>query len=189
MKIAVGCHKGIIRIRASIVASRIQEHGIRTREHLKPLLLHLGLMCHKVRGCSRKLFLDFFLKRIVVFTFDPWVKCEHTCTTQVHGTGADPGRDPTPREGGGGGGGLYAPQNCRTEHLATLPTCGPLLILSPALRRWGPPRRQGLCSHLAHSPFAIHTPGGIPNCPPISWLPGHNMVFSVACDGTMHDGE
>ena len=24
------------------------------------------------------------------------------------------------------------------------------MILSPALRRWGPPRRQGLCSHLAH---------------------------------------
>ena len=38
-------------------------------------------------------------------------------------------------------------------------------------------------------PFAIHTPGGIPNCTPISWLPGHNVVFSVACDGTMHGGE
>ena len=24
------------------------------------------------------------------------------------------------------------------------------MILPPALRRWGPPRRQGLCSHLAH---------------------------------------
>ena len=24
------------------------------------------------------------------------------------------------------------------------------LILPPALKRWGPPRRQGLCSHLAH---------------------------------------
>ena len=34
--------------------------------------------------------------------------------------------------------------------MATLPTCGPLLILSPALKRWGPPRRQRLCSHLAH---------------------------------------
>ena len=30
-------------------------------------------------------------------------------------------------------------------------------------------------------PFAIHSPGGIPNCPPISWLPGHNPLFSVAC--------
>ena len=31
-----------------------------------------------------------------------------------------------------------------------MPTCGPPLILPPALKRWGPPRRQGLCSHLAH---------------------------------------
>ena len=35
-------------------------------------------------------------------------------------------------------------------YVATLPTCGPPLILPPALKRWGPPRRQGLCSHLAH---------------------------------------
>ena len=35
-------------------------------------------------------------------------------------------------------------------YVATLPTCGPLLILPPALKRWGPPRRQGLCSPLAH---------------------------------------
>ena len=34
--------------------------------------------------------------------------------------------------------------------MATLPTCGPLLILPPALKRWGPSKRQGLCSHLAH---------------------------------------
>ena len=34
--------------------------------------------------------------------------------------------------------------------VATLPTSGPLLILPPALRRWGAPRRQGLRSHLAH---------------------------------------
>ena len=27
---------------------------------------------------------------------------------------------------------------------------GLFLILPPALRRWGSPRRQGLCSHLAH---------------------------------------
>ena len=38
-------------------------------------------------------------------------------------------------------------------------------------------------------PFAIHTPGGIPNSPPISWVPGHNLVFIVACDGIMHDEE
>ena len=35
-------------------------------------------------------------------------------------------------------------------YVATLPTCGPLLILPPALKRWGSPRRQGLCTHLAH---------------------------------------
>ena len=35
-------------------------------------------------------------------------------------------------------------------YVATLPTCGPLLILPPALKRRGSPRRQGLCSHLAH---------------------------------------
>ena len=35
--------------------------------------------------------------------------------------------------------------------VATLPTCGPLLILPPALKRRGPPRRQGLSSHLAHT--------------------------------------
>ena len=34
--------------------------------------------------------------------------------------------------------------------MATLPTSGPLLIPSPALKRRGSPRRQGLRSHLAH---------------------------------------
>ena len=34
--------------------------------------------------------------------------------------------------------------------MATLPTSGPLLILSPALKRWVSPRRQGLRSHHAH---------------------------------------
>ena len=34
--------------------------------------------------------------------------------------------------------------------MATLPTSGPLLILPPALKRRGSPRRQGLRSHLAH---------------------------------------
>ena len=29
-------------------------------------------------------------------------------------------------------------------------TCGPLSILSPAMKHWGPPRRQGLGSHCAH---------------------------------------
>ena len=31
-----------------------------------------------------------------------------------------------------------------------MPTCGRPLILPPAPKRWGTPRRQGLCSHLAH---------------------------------------
>ena len=35
-------------------------------------------------------------------------------------------------------------------YVATLPTCGPLLLVSPALKRLGPPKRKGLCSHLAH---------------------------------------
>ena len=35
-------------------------------------------------------------------------------------------------------------------YVTKLPTCGPVLILSPVLKRWGPPRRQGLCSQYAH---------------------------------------
>ena len=35
-------------------------------------------------------------------------------------------------------------------YVATRPTFRSALILSPARKRWGPPRRQGLCSHLAH---------------------------------------
>ena len=35
-------------------------------------------------------------------------------------------------------------------YVATSPTCVPSLILPPALKRWGPPRQQELCSHLAH---------------------------------------
>ena len=34
--------------------------------------------------------------------------------------------------------------------MATLPTCGPPLMPRPAQKQWGPPKRQGLCSHLAH---------------------------------------
>ena len=39
---------------------------------------------------------------------------------EIHGTGAGPGRDPTPKGGGGGGTPppLYGPQNCRTEQCA-----------------------------------------------------------------------
>ena len=35
-------------------------------------------------------------------------------------------------------------------HVANVPTCGPLLILSATLKRRGAPGGQGLCSHLAH---------------------------------------
>ena len=72
-------------------------------------------------------------------------------------------------------------------YVATLPTCGPLLILPPALKRWGPPRRQGLCSHLAHlwatsdsapRSEAVGTPPGgkgyvatLPTCGPLLILP------------------
>ena len=35
-------------------------------------------------------------------------------------------------------------------YVANLPICGPLLILFPALKRWGPPSRQVLCSQMAH---------------------------------------
>ena len=38
----------------------------------------------------------------------------------------------------------------KKHNVVTLPTSGPLLIMPPALQRWGSPRRQGLCSHLAH---------------------------------------
>ena len=31
--------------------------------------------------------------------------------------------------------------------MATRPTCGTLLILSPVVKHWGTLRRQGLCSH------------------------------------------
>ena len=62
-------------------------------------------------------------------------------------------------------------------------TCGPPLILSPALKRWGPPpRRQGLCSHPAHwwaiSDFvprfeAVGTPEAVGVMEPPGPLVGH----------------
>ena len=41
---------------------------------------------------------------------------------------------------------LSGPDRFRRGYVATRPTCGPILIVRPALKRWGPPRRQGLCS-------------------------------------------
>ena len=35
-------------------------------------------------------------------------------------------------------------------YVATHPACGPLLILSPAVKRWVPLKQQRLCSHPAH---------------------------------------
>ena len=35
-------------------------------------------------------------------------------------------------------------------YVTTGPICGPLLIPYPALKRWRPPGRQGLCYHRAH---------------------------------------
>ena len=36
------------------------------------------------------------------------------------------------------------------SYVATQPTCGPLLILPPAPKRWGPPNRRGFsCSREA----------------------------------------
>ena len=50
---------------------------------------------------------------------------------------------------------LFAVRSCKffcskRSHLSTLPTCGPVLILPPAVKRWGPPGRQVLFIHLAH---------------------------------------
>ena len=46
----------------------------------------------------------------------------------------------------------YAPrfQAVGRGYVATLPTCGPPLIVPPALKRWRPPLGGLLCSHLAH---------------------------------------
>ena len=43
-------------------------------------------------------------------------------------------------------------------YAATRATCGPPHILSPALNRWGPRRRQGLCSHHGHLWAATESP-------------------------------
>ena len=35
-------------------------------------------------------------------------------------------------------------------YVATQPSCGPLVIVPSAVRRWGPPKRQELSSHPPH---------------------------------------
>jgi len=37
-------------------------------------------------------------------------------------------------------------------------------------------------------PFEIHKPGGVPSCPPVSWLPGDKVVFSRSCTGVTAPG-
>ena len=51
-------------------------------------------------------------------------------------------------------------------YVATLPTCGPLLILPPAVKRRGSPRRLGLCSHLAHTGHKIASSPAKEACSP-----------------------
>ena len=41
-------------------------------------------------------------------------------------------------------------------YVVTNPTCGPPAILSPALKRWGPAKRQGLRRHFAHLCATFH---------------------------------
>ena len=44
----------------------------------------------------------------------------------------------------------YPPPPASRGCIAKWSTCGPFVILSPALQRWGPAWRQWLCSHPAH---------------------------------------
>ena len=41
----------------------------------------------------------------------------------------------------------------------------------------------------SHYPFAVHREGGVPNCPAISWLPGLNCVYSIACTSVVAPGK
>ena len=44
---------------------------------------------------------------------------------------------------------LGTPQD-GSGYVAFPPTCGPLLILFPSVKRWRPPSRQQLCNHSTH---------------------------------------
>ena len=55
------------------------------------------------------------------------------------------------------------------------PTYGPLLVLFPSLKRWGPPRRQGLCCQFAQMQATTHFVDVIPcfealGRPQIAWV-------------------
>ena len=50
-------------------------------------------------------------------------------------------------------------QNKKCMHVANLPTYGPLLVLSPALKRWGPPDGSGyVATGPTSGPFLILSP-------------------------------
>ena len=44
---------------------------------------------------------------------------------------------------------LGTPQDVK-GYTSTTPTCGPLLMLSPVVKRWGPQKKARLCSHHTH---------------------------------------
>ena len=44
------------------------------------------------------------------------------------------------------------------SYVANLPTCGPLLIFSHALKRWGPRTRLGFCSQSNHLWVIVDSP-------------------------------
>ena len=64
---------------------------------------------------------------------------------------------------------LGTPSPCDMGYVATRPICGPLLILSPTQKRWGPPRRQGLCISFCSLLCSIgpppHDKGYVATCP------------------------
>ena len=65
-------------------------------------------------------------------------------------------------------------------YVATLPTNGPLLILPPALKRRGSPRRQGLCSHLAHKGKGGHVTSGR-RIPMLEAPPLPSLLYIYVC--------
>ena len=65
------------------------------------------------------------------------------------------------------------------------PFCGPPLILSPTLKHWGTPRRQGLCSHPAHlwatSDFVPRSETlGTPQAVRVMWPPGPLWAWATS---------
>ena len=70
-------------------------------------------------------------------------------------------------------------------YVATLPTSGPLLILPPALKRRGSPRREGLCSRRRQSTlFRATILGSVEPPPPPLW--GRVPTKIGPCAYTLH---